>query len=194
MSTAERSDALFGQDVDADAFFGYNGHIAWMTFRLLGERAVLATMHPENIPIKWQDPEDWLYDDTWEPRTVYVIEAVSKLPQYGYGKRVLYVDKEAWLIPYSDSYDRGGELWKIWVNFWGVRKDAMPNSPIAPYEDEMPFLNGSITLDIQLQHCTSTGLPRTTANRSAGTFYNVGEKMGVTEEFFTVAHLISSGR
>jgi hypothetical protein len=194
MSTAQRSDALFGQDVDADGFFGYNGQIAWMTFRLLGERTVLATMHAQNIPIKWQAPEDWLYDDVWEPRTVYVVEAVSKLPTYAYGKRVLYVDKETWLIPYSDSYDRGGQLWKVWVNFWGFRKDAMPNSPVPPYEDEMPFLNGSVCLDIQLQHCTATGLPRTLANRGAGTFLNAGEKMGVTEDFFSVANLISSGR
>jgi hypothetical protein len=70
----------------------------------------------------------------------------------------------------------------------------MPNSPVPPYEDEMPFLNGAIVLDIQLQHCTSTGLPRTLANRGSGTFFNVGEKMGVTEDFFSVANLISSGR
>jgi len=194
MSTAQRSDSLFGQDVDADAFFGYNGQIAWMTFRLLGQRTVLATMHAENTPIKWQDPEDWLYDDVWEPRNVYVIEAVSKLPQYAYGKRVLFVDKEGWLIPYSDSYDRAGQLWKIWVNLWGDRKKAMPNGPLPPYEDAMPFLNGTVTFDIQLQHCTSTGLPRTMVNRSQGVFYNVGASMGVTEEFFTVAALIASGR
>jgi hypothetical protein len=194
MSTAQRSDALFGQDVDADAFNGYNGHIAWMNFRYLGERTVLATMHSQNQPIKWQNPEDWLYDDVWEPRNVYIIEALSKMPAYGYGKRILFVDKEAWVIPFSDTYDKADELWKLWVNFYGARKIAMPNGPVPPYEDEWIFLNGAVVVDVQLGHATSTGLPRTTTDRNAGVYYNVGESMGVTEDFFTVAHLISSGK
>ncbi len=38
---------------------------------------------------------------TWEKRKVYVVEGVSKLPQYAYSKRVIFIDKEAWRIPYS---------------------------------------------------------------------------------------------
>ena len=165
-----------------------------MNFRFLGERTILATMHTQNVPIKWQEPEDWLYDDLWEPREVYVIEAVSKMPTYGYGKRILFVDKETWVIPCSDSYDKAGELWKLWLNFYGARNKAMPNGPLEPYEDEWIFINGAVVVDVQLRHATSTGVPRTVSNRSAGVFYNVGEEMGVTEEFFTIAHLISSGR
>ena len=33
LSTAQRSDALFGQDTDADSFGGYNGHVAWMRYK-----------------------------------------------------------------------------------------------------------------------------------------------------------------
>src|SRR5439155_504543 len=38
LSTAQRSDALFGQDTDVDSYGGYAGHIAWMDWRYLGER------------------------------------------------------------------------------------------------------------------------------------------------------------
>src|SRR5262249_2125459 len=38
LSTAQRSDALFGQDADIDSFYGYAGHIAWMNWRFLGEK------------------------------------------------------------------------------------------------------------------------------------------------------------
>jgi len=31
-----------------------------------------------------------------EKRKVYVMEGISKLPQYTYGKRILYIDAEAW--------------------------------------------------------------------------------------------------
>ena len=44
---------------------------------------------------------DWAFDDVWEKRKVYVVEGVSKLPQYAYSKRVLYIDKEACAIPYT---------------------------------------------------------------------------------------------
>src|SRR5256885_9643380 len=48
------------------------------------------------------------FDEGWEKRHVYVIEGISKLPQYAYSKRVLLIDKETWVIPYSDIYDRSG--------------------------------------------------------------------------------------
>src|SRR5206468_1017188 len=101
LSSAQRSDALFGQDTDVDSYYGYNGHPAWNDYRFLGEKTVLATLHAHNVPVKWQQPEDWFYDDYWEPRRVWVIEAIPKAPQYAYGKRVIFIDKEAYVVPYS---------------------------------------------------------------------------------------------
>jgi len=57
MSSAQRSDALFGQDSDVDSYNGYNGHIAWNEYKLLGEMVTLATLHARNFPVKWQDPK-----------------------------------------------------------------------------------------------------------------------------------------
>src|SRR5581483_185064 len=36
LSTAQRSDALFGQDTDVDSFYGYAGQVAWMDWKYLG--------------------------------------------------------------------------------------------------------------------------------------------------------------
>ena len=41
LSTAQRSDALFGQDTDVDSYYGYAGHIAWMDWKFLGEQELL---------------------------------------------------------------------------------------------------------------------------------------------------------
>ncbi|TMA80187.1 MAG: DUF1329 domain-containing protein [Deltaproteobacteria bacterium] len=38
LSTAQRSDALFGQDTDQDSYGGYAGQIAWMDWKLLGQK------------------------------------------------------------------------------------------------------------------------------------------------------------
>lgn len=191
MSSAQRSDALFGQDTDADSFYGYNGHIAWMSYRLLGERTILATMHAKNVPVKWQEPEDWVYDDVWEPREVWVIEAVSKMPQYAYGKRILFIDKQAWVVGLSDIYDRAGQLWKIWLNMFSYKRQEAPGTPV--YDDEMGFHHAIVVYDMQLAHATKVALPSTKASDLECHFYNLGEKGGVTEGFFTVAHLIETG-
>src|SRR5439155_507830 len=42
LSTAQRSDALFGQDTDVDSYYGYSGHPAWMDFKFLGERDLIS--------------------------------------------------------------------------------------------------------------------------------------------------------
>jgi hypothetical protein len=194
LSTAQRSDALFGQDTDVDSYYGYNGHIAWMNYKLLGERTLLGCLHARNVPVKWQTPEDWLFSDVFEPRPVWVIEAVSKFSQYAYGKRVIFIDKQAWLVPSSDIYDRAGELWKVWVNLFSFKKQAVPNAKVSVYEDEMPFGHAIIMLDTQVFHSTKAALPSTKKQPDEeGIFFNMGEKSGVTEEFFTIAHLIESG-
>jgi len=41
---------------------------------------------------------------------------------------VLYIDQDVYAIPYSDMYDRSGELWKVWVNNFSWRKEAFPGS------------------------------------------------------------------
>jgi hypothetical protein len=55
LSTAQRSDALFGQDTDVDSYYGYSGHIAWMDFKYLGERDLIAPYHAKNYPAKWNE-------------------------------------------------------------------------------------------------------------------------------------------
>jgi Protein of unknown function (DUF1329) len=136
LSTAQRSDALFGQDTDVDSYYGYAGQVSWMDWKYLGEKEVLGPVHAEHFPVKWAPKADWAFDDVWEKRKVYVIEGTSKLPQYAYSKRVLFIDKEYWGIPFSDIYDRSGELWKIWINDLSFRKSVPGNNAVV-YDDAL---------------------------------------------------------
>jgi hypothetical protein len=193
LSTAQRSDALFGQDSDVDSYYGYNGHIAWQDYKLLGERTVLGVMHGRNVPVRWQEPENWAFEDVWEPRRVWVIEATSKVPQYAYGRRIILIDKEAWVVPHSDIYDREGQLWKVWVNMWSFKKEAIPGARVSVYDDEMAFLHALTMVDTQLAHATRAAIPSAQSRGEEGIFINMGEKSGTSEGFFTVAHLIETG-
>ena len=43
LSTAQRSDALFGQDIDVDSYGGYAGQIPWFEWKFLGSKPMLAS-------------------------------------------------------------------------------------------------------------------------------------------------------
>ena len=193
LSTAQRSDALFGQDTDVDSYYGYSGHIAWMDFKYLGERELLSCYHAKNYPVKWHDKVDWAFDETWEKRHVYVIEGISKLPQYAYGKRVIFIDKEAWIIPFSDIYDRSGELWKIWVNDVSFRPKAFEGANVIDYGEDRGFIPAIVMVDMQLEHATKASLPSQRFPGEQGWYFNQGEKAGITDDWFTVAALVNAG-
>jgi hypothetical protein len=146
-----------GRTPTSTATAGTPGQIAWMDWKYLGEKEILAPAHAEHVPVKWDDKVDWTFDEGWEKRKVYVVEGISKLPQYAFSKRVLFIDKEAWGIPYSDMYDRGGELWKIWINDVASRK-KFADAPATP-NDEVIFAPAIVMIDIQLEHATRAALP-----------------------------------
>ena len=127
-----------------------------MDWKFLGEKEVLGAFHSDNFPVKWAEgAADWAFDDEWEKRKVYVVEGVSKLPQYAYSKRVLYIDKEIYAIPYTDMYDRAGELWKIWINNFTFRKEAFPGS-----HDEVRRGHAVPPLRSSWSTCSSSTPPR----------------------------------
>jgi uncharacterized protein DUF1329 len=199
LSTAQRSDALLGTDADPDSFWGYAGHIAWMDWAFLGEREMLAVMHGEHYPIQ-QCPgaADFMFCDAWEKRPVYVIEGRSKLPQYAYGKRVLYIDRQAWVVAYEDIYDRGGELWKVWIDDHQFRDQAFPGA--RKYPEEQDFYAGLLMLDMQLEHATYVPHPGADPPGNEGWYFNQGAESrtaaspaGGVPETFTVGALVARG-
>ncbi len=194
LSSAQRSDALFGQDTDQDSYAGYAGNVSWMNWKFLGEKKLLASMHSKHLPVKWSAPSaDYMHDDGWEPRDVWVVEGRSKLPQYAFSKRVIFVDKETSLVAYSDMYDQAGELWKVWINNY-----KRGTKPIEEAKYEAPYernFNPSITMvDIQLEHVTFCSLPSSRFEAEQGWYVNLGDKEGTTEEGFALSSIIKSGR
>ncbi|MFN8641141.1 MAG: DUF1329 domain-containing protein [Candidatus Binatia bacterium] len=192
LSSAQRSDALFGQDTDVDSYGGYAGQIPWFTWKFLGSKKILATFHAEKFPVEFcPGGADFVYCDNWEPRDVWVVEGTAKQAQYAYGKRVLFIDKETYYIAYSDIYDKAGQLWKVWLNQFGFRNKAAPGFGDT-YDSEMPFTHSITMADLQLSHATRAALPSPKYPGEPGWYFNQGAKTGLTEEFFTIAHMIGA--
>ncbi|HUI28254.1 MAG TPA: DUF1329 domain-containing protein [Candidatus Kryptonia bacterium] len=192
LSSAQRSDALFGQDTDVDSYGGYAGQIAWMDWKFLGERKILAPFHAHHFPVQWcPAPGDFAFCDNWEPRDAYVIQGISKLPQYAYGSRLLFIDKDTYLVAFSDITDHEGRLWKVWINDWSFRRKAFPNAQYT-YDTPFPFGPSIVMADVQLQHVTKAALPSLAYPGEEGWFFNRGAAVGDTADFFTVAHMIEA--
>ncbi len=195
LSTAQRSEALFGQDTDLDSYAGYAGSVAWMDWRLLGIKTILAAMHTRNFPTRWgRGSADFMFEDTWEPREVYVLEGRSRLPGYAYSRRIVYLDRESFVIAYTEMYDQSGVLWKSWVNKWAIGRRPFPGAVRAVYDHEQQFLPGITMFDMQLEHATRCRLPSPEFPGEEGWYFNFGDAEGTTEEAFSLSRIISQGR
>lgn len=194
LSSAQRSDALFGQDTDQDSYAGYAGNPAWMAWKYLGTRTVMGSFHSEHLPVKWgEGSANFMHDDWWEPRKVWIVEGVSKLPQYAYSKRVIMIDQETYRIPSTDMYDQAGELWKMWVNNYKFAKRPIPEAQFG-FDWDVSYNPSISMIDFQLEHATHCSLPSATFPGEQGWYINVGDQAGTTEGYFALSSIISAGR
>ncbi|MFQ5352277.1 MAG: DUF1329 domain-containing protein [Candidatus Binatia bacterium] len=192
-STAQRSEALFGQDTDIDSYGGYAGSVAWMDWRLLGRKKILAAMHTRHFPgRRAYGSADFMFDDSWELREVYLIEGRSKLQGYAYSKRVIYLDRHSFVIPYTELYDQDGQLWKAWVNQWKIGRRPFPEAKRAVYDHEQQFLPAVTMFDMQLEHATYCTLPSRDFPGEEGWYFNFGDEEGSSEEVFLLSSIIAS--
>ena len=197
MSSAQRSDALFGQDIDMDSFGGYAGQIPWFEWKLLGEKPMFGSLHGQNLPPKVCERDGGMtYCEAWELRpNVFVIEGTPKVPNYAYSKRVIFLDKETFFILYSDLYDQNGELWKTVIQ--NIRTSNKPNPNIDySYDEERMFVYAFTVIDMQLLHGTRAAIPGMQFPEEPGWFIDIGfdDEKSVPDEWYNVAGLISNSR
>ena len=106
-SSAQRSEALFGQDIDVDSYGGYAGQIPWFEWKFLGKKPMLASLHGENMPpVPCKGDGGMTFCEAWEKRPeVLIVEGVPKAEAYAFSKRVIYIDHESFFIVYTDLYE-----------------------------------------------------------------------------------------
>jgi hypothetical protein len=107
---------------------------------------------------------------------------------------VLFVDKEAFYTPSTDIYDRGMQLWKIWINGINVGYRPFPGAKVSVYDYETGFIPNITMVDMQLEHATRAAMPSHEFPDEEGWYWNMGPKVGLEPDFFTVAELIRGGR
>jgi hypothetical protein len=197
MSTTQRSDALFGQDIDVDSFGGYAGQIPWFEWKLLGQKPLLMSLHGQRLPPQMCKLDGGMtFCEPWEIRPdVYVVQGKSKFPGYAYSSRVIYVDKESNIIGYSDLQDPAGQMWKtVMISF---RVDKKPNPKVDfTYDEPRMFAYAYSVIDTQLMHGTRVAIPGLAFQDEPGWYLDLGmdAPTSVAEDWFSVASLIKAGR
>ncbi|EMP56964.1 hypothetical protein MSNKSG1_02856 [Marinobacter santoriniensis NKSG1] len=153
-------DPIGGTDQLNDDIEIFNAHPTWYPeYKLLGKRKVLVVANSQTsawapdasgsaaqFPIVDLDHAPyWNPKDQWEPREVWVIEAVTP-PEHPYSKKVMYMDTQFPRFYMADVYDRKGEFWK-WMNY-DLRTIKTEDG------DRGIVSNAGFTIDYQRRHAT----------------------------------------
>lgn len=118
-------DSLAGTDLLGDDNYGIDAHPNWYkSFKILSKRWMLVASHGvkyrervekrlnERINLK-DPPYGALLDVDYEPREVFVVEAIAP-DEHPYGKKILYADVEFPALFWEvDIYDKKGAYWKF---------------------------------------------------------------------------------
>lgn len=184
ISQVQRSVAPSGQDMDFDSFAGFSGNPASMKWRYLGVKTILAPFHDTTLPVTWrQGVVDFLHEGSWEPRDVYIVEGLPFSRESAYARRILYIDKESYRIAYSEMYDWGGELWKVWINNHMFAKSPMAGARYA-FDYEVGFIPSASMIDLKRAHATACAFPAADTVREQGWYISVGDREGTNEGYF----------
>jgi hypothetical protein len=152
-------DPIGGTDQLNDDIEIFNAHPTWYPeYKLVEKRTILVVANSQSIPWKPDSSGDaafpivdlangphWNPTDQWEPREVWVIEAIAP-PEHPYSKKVMYMDTQFPRFYMADVYDRRGEFWK-WMNY-NLRTIETEDG------DRGIVSNAGFTIDYQRRHAT----------------------------------------
>jgi hypothetical protein len=147
--------------IDLNSGGGFNAPVLSYSWRLLGEKPQLGVMNAAEYPSKWcPGAGDFAACDKWEPRTAYIVEGTARLPYDVYSKRIVVIDKDAWVALASDLYDKDQELWKTILCFWSYRMRTTGEGSEAKTMPHLFLLSGS-AVDLQKHRALRWRLPGT---------------------------------
>jgi hypothetical protein len=119
LSASERTDAIAGTDMTADDAGGFSGITPQFEWRYLGETEVLAPIDTRLVGYPYDENANFgptgfsLGNDLWQVREAVILEQTPKIERHPYKKKLLWVDKQTYVVHYGAAYDRRGELWKL---------------------------------------------------------------------------------
>jgi len=74
----------------------------------------------------------------FERRPMYVVELIQTDKNYVYGKRILYIDQETFILKFGEHYDQKGRLYRtIWSNYASIPEMGVHIPQITTFRDHI---------------------------------------------------------
>ena len=180
-----KTNATYANNLDPDSFFGFSAKIENYSYKLLGIKTMLASVHAENTPAKpcQFDNNRTVCPEAWELRQLYVIEANAKPLSWHQKigssgvlipKRVLYIDSEGWFITASDEYDEQGKLWKTIATFNTFGDRPVRDAKVAIYPYKRMFQTALVDEDLQDGFSSVVYMPGHESDEHESWYINMG--------------------
>ena len=123
MSAGDRQDQALGMDLSYDDGLGFSQKLLPDLYpyevKLLGEKEFLAWNYPRTGKTYVDTKAKGLWRNLeFERRPVYILEMKQLDPAYIYSKRILYIDKETFVVLFAEMYDQKDRLWRTWTCDW----------------------------------------------------------------------------
>ncbi|MGB1547662.1 MAG: DUF1329 domain-containing protein, partial [Alphaproteobacteria bacterium] len=121
-------------DFLGDDLMIFSAYPTWYKdYRVIAKKKVLVianTAHPfldmkaekqaDRFPaFDMKNPPFWNPTDQWEPREVYIVEAVTP-DLHPYGRKIVYIDAKTWVPYLGEYYTKKGVLWKTAIQGYHV--------------------------------------------------------------------------
>ena len=154
-------DPIGGTDQLQDDIEIFNANPSWYeSYKLIGKRHMLVAAHAKHsawqVGAKTQQEEYptldlknapyWNFNyDNYEPREVYVIEAITP-EEHPYSKKIIYIDTQYPRVHFGEAYDKKGEFWKMF------QFHSYPGKGEDGFRDVRT--TGGVTIDFKRNHAT----------------------------------------
>jgi len=114
ISAEVKADSLLGTEDTLEDFYGFAGRILEWDWEYVGSRKVLAIARSRNPFPYYGGPNGITQIDDWAVREVDVVKGRPKWSGHPYSLKIIMFDAQNNIPYYSEAYDRGGKLWKVW--------------------------------------------------------------------------------
>ncbi|MGB1884841.1 MAG: DUF1329 domain-containing protein [Gammaproteobacteria bacterium] len=114
ISVEVKSDSLLGTDHTLEDFYGFNGRPMEHDWEYVGATNILVVARSRNRDTVYYGPNGWAVKDDYALRKTDVMKQIPKSDSHPYSYKFIHVDRVTGESYYANSFDKAGELWKVW--------------------------------------------------------------------------------
>jgi hypothetical protein len=114
ISVEVKSDSLLGTDHTLEDFYGFNGRPMEHDWEYVGTTNILVVARSRQREAVYYGPNGWAIKDDYALRKTDVMKQIPRFSSHPYSFKFLHVDRQSGESYYANSFDKAGELWKVW--------------------------------------------------------------------------------